>query len=498
MFSTSSIVSPNKSNFVTAKFDSAASSHYWRTKDLTCLTDVSNYEGPAVTLPDGSQIVPAKRGLVPLSDNFSNKAKRATNLPQLTTSSLLAVGPICDDGNLVIFDDKKVQTIKNSDRIKNILDKENVLLEGLRNKRDGCWDIPIQKTQLHDNHFAMPDIYSDIYNKRVQNFLPKKVTSQNIRSKNTGQCNLPAFLQNMNELVDIQETNYLVNTQLKQDRKDLFEKICINNPCINVIVRKTGLKSELAQFLHGACFSPVVSTFVKAIKNNHFTTWPGLSEKLITKHLPPAIATSFGHQNKERQGVQSTTKVNNKYQRTLNEIKKKFAKFKSAIPNGKSFKEVIENELLNDFFPQSNSPNTRTNCVIHAIVDCDDVVAYGDMTGRFPYRSSRGYQYIYIAYHYDANSIVAAAMKNRNASTIVDTWENIMTRFEKFGMKPDTFVMDNECSNELKQALAKEKVGYQLVPAHDHRRNAAERAIQTFKNYFKAGLASVDPDFPIK
>ena len=30
-----------------------------------------------------------------------------------------------------------------------------------------------------------------------------------------------------------------------------------------------------------------------------------------------------------------------------------------------------------------------------------------------------------------------------------------------------------------------------------HRANAAERAIQTFKNNLKAGLASVDPAFPV-
>jgi hypothetical protein len=36
-----------------------------------------------------------------------------------------------------------------------------------------------------------------------------------------------------------------------------------------------------------------------------------------------------------------------------------------------------------------------------------------------------------------------------------------------------------------------------LVPPHCHRRNAAERAIQTFKEHFVAGLSSVDPTFPL-
>jgi len=45
--------------------------------------------------------------------------------------------------------------------------------------------------------------------------------------------------------------------------------------------------------------------------------------------------------------------------------------------------------------------------------------------------------------------------------------------------------------------MQKVKTSHQLVPPHNHRANASERAIQTFKNHFKAGLGSVDPDFPM-
>lgn len=57
--------------------------------------------------------------------------------------------------------------------------------------------------------------------------------------------------------------------------------------------------------------------------------------------------------------------------------------------------------------------------------------------------------------------------------------------------------MDNECSQELKNALTKETIEWQLVPPNSHQANAAKRAIQTFKDHFKAGLASLDPNFPI-
>ena len=53
--------------------------------------------------------------------------------------------------------------------------------------------------------------------------------------------------------------------------------------------------------------------------------------------------------------------------------------------------------------------------------------------------------------------------------------------------------MYNEAVNELKQAIRKYKVSYQLTLPHIHRINAAERAIRTFKNHFLSCLASVDP-----
>jgi hypothetical protein len=57
------------------------------------------------------------------------------------------------------------------------------------------------------------------------------------------------------------------------------------------------------------------------------------------------------------------------------------------------------------------------------------------------------------------------------------------------GLKPSLQRLDNEASLALRNYLTKQGI---------HRRNNAERAIQTFKNYFIAGLCSVDPNFPLK
>ena len=44
--------------------------------------------------------------------------------------------------------------------------------------------------------------------------------------------------------------------------------------------------------------------------------------------------------------------------------------------------------------------------------------------------------------------------------------------------------------------MKKEKVGIQLVEPHNHRVNAAERAIITLKSHFIAGLCIGDRNFP--
>jgi hypothetical protein len=59
------------------------------------------------------------------------------------------------------------------------------------------------------------------------------------------------------------------------------------------------------------------------------------------------------------------------------------------------------------------------------------------------------------------------------------------------------YILDNEASTDLKKALAKYDLTYQLVPPHLHRRNAAERAIHTYKSHLLARLAKFDPDFPV-
>jgi hypothetical protein len=64
-------------------------------------------------------------------------------------------------------------------------------------------------------------------------------------------------------------------------------------------------------------------------------------------------------------------------------------------------------------------------------------------------------------------------------------------------IKPTTHLVDNEASAEL-NAEPKKNCTIQLVPLDNHRQNLVERAIQMFKNHFKAFLAGVDDTFPMQ
>ena len=58
-------------------------------------------------------------------------------------------------------------------------------------------------------------------------------------------------------------------------------------------------------------------------------------------------------------------------------------------------------------------------------------------------------------------------------------------------------VLDIEARMENRRVITqKRKATFQLVPPYVHGRNAAERAIRTFKVHFLAILAGVDRDFP--
>ena len=102
-----------------------------------------------------------------------------------------------------------------------------------------------------------------------------------------------------------------------------------------------------------------------------------------------------------------------------------------------------------------------------------------------------------VLYHYDSNRILFMPMKNRSDAEAVRVYRELYQYLADRNCKPRLNIMDNEASAAVKWVIQQATSSYQLVEPNDHRLNAAERAISTFKNHFIAGLASVNPAFPL-
>jgi hypothetical protein len=176
------------------------------------------------------------------------------------------------------------------------------------------------------------------------------------------------------------------------------------------------------------------------------------------------MATSIGHTKMQRQGINSTK-----------------TQPKPEPP------------------PLQEADNKRTNNVFTIMVPLTLLEkSYSDQTGRFPVRSSRGNQYVFIMYNYDTNSIHSQGIKDRHSNNIIDAWETTFKLLKFTGHAPKLHILDNECSGDLKNTFNENNIEFQLVPPYVHRVNAAERAIQTWKDHFLAGLATCDPNYPLR
>ena len=112
---------------------------------------------------------------------------------------------------------------------------------------------------------------------------------------------------------------------------------------------------------------------------------------------------------------------------------------------------------------------------------------YTDATEALPARSMDANQHYFIAYDYDTNYIFAEPIPNVTDETIIKTFQSIYKTLVAKGHKPLLNITDNQATKPLKTILKEKKCKWQFVEPSNHQVNAAERAIQTFKNHFIIG-----------
>jgi hypothetical protein len=143
-------------------------------------------------------------------------------------------------------------------------------------------------------------------------------------------------------------------------------------------------------------------------------------------------------------------------------------------------------------------PGVKHKDVYLMVFDATKKSMFSDQTGKFPITSARGHKYIMVAVELDGNYIDCEPIQSRTAKSLTKAYQAIFQRWKSTGVIcPNWHILDNEAPEELKQAIRDNNCRVELTPADQHRRNAAERAIQTFKGHFISVLAGVADNFPI-
>ncbi|KAL7480170.1 hypothetical protein ACHAW6_005874 [Cyclotella cf. meneghiniana] len=221
--------------------------------------------------------------------------------------------------------------------------------------------------------------------------------------------------------------------------------------------------SEVIRFHHAALGYPTKATLLTAARNGNLVTFPGLTPENISRFFPESDETQKGHMRQQRQGVRSTKVVDED--------------------------AMLENPI---------TPGIKHKDVYLRVFDTTKKSMYTDQTGRFPITSSRGNKYTMVAVELDGNYIDAEPLKSRKAAELTRAYKAIHNRWKATGViAPNWHILDNEAPEEFKQAIRENKCRVELTPADMHRRNVAERAIQTYKGHFISIIAGVSDDFPI-
>jgi hypothetical protein len=238
-------------------------------------------------------------------------------------------------------------------------------------------------------------------------------------------------------------------------------------------IEATSTAAEYACFVHQALCSPPVTSLLRALeRSKELATIPGFTLRLVRTHLPRSTATNKGHMRRHRQGTRSTRSL----QPAILEARRQV------------------NELL----------PTKEICAKHnifcfaALADLNTGPMYTDLPGAFPVHSFRSMQYIFVAYIYDLNAILVRAMPSKKDGAMIDAFTNILATLAACDYHPTPNAVDNECSKAIAAHIRKNDMDIHLVPPHNHRVNAAERAIATFKEHFIPALATVNKDCPLQ
>ena len=230
---------------------------------------------------------------------------------------------------------------------------------------------------------------------------------------------------------------------------------------------------QLIRYLHACAGFPPAATWIKAINNGYYIGWPGLTASRVRKYLRNNEETAIGHLRLVKQGVRRTTP--------------------KGVPVGTPHpisKGVKEN-------PTSKTIGRTRHVAVGSMPTSELKGIFGtDQTGRFPHTSIGGHKYVFVLMDMDTDYIHAVPIKSTKSAELIRAYDEAYTVLTSCGFRPVLHRIDNEISKELIASITNKGLNYEVMPPCNHKRNPAERAIQTFKAHFISIISGLDKNYP--
>ncbi len=231
------------------------------------------------------------------------------------------------------------------------------------------------------------------------------------------------------------------------------------------------------QYHHASAGFPTKPTWLAAIKNKHFTLWPGLTLDAARKHFPDSEETHKGHGRKTPSGLRST--------------KTKQGPLFDNCDEALGDKQEAQLPLR---------PVKKEKTIFYRVLNLADEATqknWSDQPGWFLKKSSKGNQYIMLLMESSSDVFFVEAMKNCSSGEMIWVYQKLTDRLHAAGIVPKHHILNNKCSDKLKETIKCNEMTYQLVPPHNHHHKHAKKAIQTFNDHFVAILCRADKEFPL-
>ncbi len=252
-------------------------------------------------------------------------------------------------------------------------------------------------------------------------------------------------------------------------------------------------KANAVKFMHQSLCNPPITSLLNAINAGFLRGAPHLNAKSVQKYLTPSPATSKGHMKHPCKSLQSTTPKPTR-QSFPCPPSNDHPFMPGLIPDDSD--EEDDDGPWPAFIDNINDESIANVFCFGTFADKNTGVVYNDCTGNFLFMSLDGSVCFFVMYHYKTNAIFAMPIPGLDTENILNAYKKNFEYLIRKGYTPKINVMDNQATKAIKSYLTPQQCRLQLVEPDNHRVNAAERAIQTFKNLFIVPSAPLMWTFP--